>query len=132
MAEKQETAGPPNVERAVEATEPPRKDIEKLCKETFNKTSLYLEGELKITAEEYLLLENMNRTTTKKYDEMRMIAKQVDLSLKELMEKYNSLQPFLEQLDQIEKSVTSLEQTAYQLDAYCKKLETKYKKLERK
>ena len=33
-----------------------------------------------------------------------------------------SLQPYLEQIDQIEESVTSLEQAAYKLDAYSKRL----------
>lgn len=33
-----------------------------------------------------------------------------------------SLQPYLEQIDQIEESVASLEQTAYKLDAYSKRL----------
>lgn len=33
-----------------------------------------------------------------------------------------SLQPFLDQIDQIEDSVTSLEQAAYKLDAYSKRL----------
>ena len=33
-----------------------------------------------------------------------------------------SLQPFLDQIDQIEDNVTSLEQAAYKLDAYSKRL----------
>jgi len=33
-----------------------------------------------------------------------------------------SLQPYLEQIDQLEASVSTLEQTAYRLDAYSKKL----------
>lgn len=33
-----------------------------------------------------------------------------------------SLQPYLEQIDQLEASVSALEQTAYRLDAYSKKL----------
>ena len=33
-----------------------------------------------------------------------------------------ALQPCLEQIDQVEESVAQLEQTAYQLDAYSKRL----------
>ena len=33
-----------------------------------------------------------------------------------------SLQPYLDQIDQIEESVASLEQAAYKLDAYSKRL----------
>ena len=34
----------------------------------------------------------------------------------------SSLQPYLDQIDQIEESVASLEQAAYKLDAYSKRL----------
>lgn len=43
-----------------------------------------------------------------------------------------SLQPYCDQIDQVEGSVSALEQTAYRLDAYCKRLEAKFKELERK
>ena len=33
-----------------------------------------------------------------------------------------SLQPYCDQIDQVEASVSALEQTAYRLDAYCKRL----------
>lgn len=33
-----------------------------------------------------------------------------------------SLQPYCDQIDQVEASVSALEQTAYSLDAYCKRL----------
>ena len=33
-----------------------------------------------------------------------------------------NLQPYLDQIDQIEESVSSLEQAAYKLDAYSKRL----------
>lgn len=42
-----------------------------------------------------------------------------------------SLQPYLEQIDQIEDSVAKLEQAAYKLDAYSKRLEAKFKHLEK-
>ena len=35
-----------------------------------------------------------------------------------------SLQPYLDQIDQVEESVVSLEQAAYKLDAYSKRLGT--------
>ena len=43
-----------------------------------------------------------------------------------------SLQPYCNQIDQVEMSVSTLEQTAYRLDAYCKRLEAKFKELERR
>lgn len=44
----------------------------------------------------------------------------------------NSLQPYLDQIDQIEDSVIKLEQAAYKLDAYSKRLEAKFKALEKR
>ncbi len=43
-----------------------------------------------------------------------------------------SLQPYCDQIDQVEVSVGALEQTAYRLDAYCKKLEAKFKEVEKR
>lgn len=43
-----------------------------------------------------------------------------------------NLQPYLEQIDQIEDSVTKLEQAAYKLDAYSKRLEARLKNLEKR
>lgn len=43
-----------------------------------------------------------------------------------------SLEPYLFQIDQIEDSVSKLEQAAFKLDAYAKRLETKYKSLEKR
>lgn len=43
-----------------------------------------------------------------------------------------SLQPYLDQIDQIESSVNKLEQAAYKLDAYSKRLEAKFKSLEKR
>ena len=43
-----------------------------------------------------------------------------------------SLQPYCDQIDQVETSVSALEQMAYRLDAYCKRLEAKFREMERR
>ncbi len=43
-----------------------------------------------------------------------------------------SLEPLLLQIDQIEDSVNKLEQAAYKLDSYSKRLEAKFKILEKR
>ena len=43
-----------------------------------------------------------------------------------------SLQPYCDQIDQVEASVSALEQMAYRLDAYCKRLEAKFREMERR
>lgn len=44
----------------------------------------------------------------------------------------NSLFSLLQQIDQIEDGVLKLEQAAYKLDAYSKRLEAKFKSLEKR
>ncbi|XP_059479312.1 biogenesis of lysosome-related organelles complex 1 subunit 2 isoform X1 [Neocloeon triangulifer] len=115
-----------------EALDPHDPNLSRLANTMFQKTGDYLYGELTATQEDYKLLENMNTVTAKKYSDMRQIASNVSKSLFELNEKYKSLQPYLEQIDQIDDSVAKLEQAAYKLDAYSKRLEGKFKHLEKK
>ncbi|KAH9519779.1 biogenesis of lysosome- organelles complex 1 subunit 2 [Bulinus truncatus] len=120
-----------NVENSNGNAGPPA-DVVELCRESFQKTAEYLRGELDGTIEDYKLLEKMNQITMNKYSEMKQIALGVSGALKDLNDKYNSLQPYLEQIDQIEESVVALEQVAYNLDQYSKKLENKFKALEKR
>ncbi|GAB1599996.1 biogenesis of lysosome-related organelles complex 1 subunit 2-like [Argonauta hians] len=115
-----------------ESKEEPPADVVRLCQETMSKTAIYLRGELEGTADEYKLLEQMNQVTINKYSEMKHIAMNISRAMLELDEKYRSLQPYLDQIDQIEESVSNLEQAAYRLDAYSKKLESKFKTLQKR
>jgi biogenesis of lysosome-related organelles complex 1 subunit 2 len=115
-----------------EALDPHDPNLSRLATTMFNKTSDYLYGELTSTLDDYRLLENMNRATITKYSDMKHIAANVSKSMGELNEKYNSLQPYLQQIDQIEDSVVKLEQAAYKLDVYSKRLEAKFKNLEKR
>ncbi|KAF4526516.1 hypothetical protein B566_EDAN005883 [Ephemera danica] len=115
-----------------EALDPHDPNLSRLATTMFQKTGDYLWGELTATQEEYRLLETMNQAAITKYSDMRQIAGNVAKSLVELNEKYRSLQPYLEQVDQIEDSVAKLEQAAYKLDAYSKRLEAKFKHLEKR
>ncbi|XP_040848239.1 biogenesis of lysosome-related organelles complex 1 subunit 2 isoform X2 [Ochotona curzoniae] len=119
------------VETAEEAKEPAEADINELCRDMFSKMATYLTGELTATSEDYKLLENMNKLTSLKYLEMKDIAINISRNLKDLNQKYAGLQPYLDQINVIEEQVAALEQAAYRLDAYSKKL-AKYKKLEKR
>ncbi|KAI5619874.1 biogenesis of lysosome-related organelles complex 1 subunit 2 isoform 1 [Silurus asotus] len=110
------------VETAEEATEPAEPDIHELCKDMFEKMAVFLQGELTATCEDYKLLENMNKLTSLKYMEMKDISINISRNLQDLNQKYASLQPYLDQINQIEEQVTALEQAAYKLDTYSKKL----------
>jgi len=112
--------------------EPSPPDINDLCRDTFQKTGKYLQGELAGTAEDYRLLEDMNKAVTGRMVEMKDVAGSIERAMADLNTKYNSLEPYLEQIDLIEKSVSKLEQSTYQLDAYSKRLEAKFKQLEKR
>ena len=71
------------------------------------------------------LLEQMNRVTATKYSDMRQITANVSKGVEQLNDKYRELQPYLEQVDQIEESVARLEAAAFKLDSYSKRLEAK-------
>ncbi|CAG0897648.1 unnamed protein product [Darwinula stevensoni] len=106
--------------------------LNSLARTAFEKLAEYLQGELAHICDDYSLLEEMNKATISKYSDMKQITGNVAKSLEVLNEKYTSLQPYLQELNQIEESVTKLEQAAYKLDAYSKKLEAKLKSLEKK
>ncbi|KAE8749889.1 hypothetical protein FOCC_FOCC003358 [Frankliniella occidentalis] len=115
-----------------EALDPHDPNLSRLATTMFQKTADYLFGELTATQEDYRLLESMNQATIAKYSDMKQISGNVSRTITELNEKYMSLQPYLDQIDQIESSVNKLEQAAYKLDAYSKRLETKFKSLEKR
>lgn len=132
-APKKSTVGSEGgVETAEEAVEPAEPDINELCSDMFEKMAVFLQGELTATCEDYRLLENMNKLTSLKYMEMKDISINISRNLQDLNNKYASLQPYLDQINQIEEQVSALEQAAYKLDAYSKKLEARFKKLEKR
>ena len=89
-------------------------------------------SELETTVEEYKLLEEMNKVTLTKYSDMSQITENISKGVVDLNSKYRDLLPYLEQIDQIDSSVGRLEQAAYKLDAYSKRLEQKFKSLEKR
>ncbi|XP_027699580.1 biogenesis of lysosome-related organelles complex 1 subunit 2-like [Vombatus ursinus] len=111
------------VETAEETMELAKVDITGLCQDRFSKMVTYLIGELTATSEDYKLPENINKLTSPKYLEMKDIAVNISRNLKDLNQKYAALQPYLDQITLIEElQVAALEQAAYKLDAYSKKL----------
>lgn len=60
----------------------------------FEKVSNYLQAELTSSESEYQLLEQMNKATTAKYQDMRLIAANVGKGIMELNEKCMALKFF--------------------------------------
>ena len=63
---------------------------------------------------------------------MQQITGNIAKGVHQLNNKYLELQPYLDQIDQIEESVERLYQAAVKLESYSKRLETKYKELEKR
>ncbi|XP_036598085.1 biogenesis of lysosome-related organelles complex 1 subunit 2-like [Trichosurus vulpecula] len=88
---------------AKKATEPSKVDITGLCQDMLSKMALYL----------------------------TVITVNISRNLKDFNQKYTALQPYLDHITLIDNQVAALKQAAYNMDAYLKKPEAKYKKLER-
>ena len=74
----------------------------------------------------------MNKVTATKYSDMEQITANIAKGMTQLNLAYTHLQPYLEQIDQIDESVARLEAAAFKLDAYSKRLEAKFKSLEQR
>ena len=72
------------------------------------------------------------RVTASKYSDMQQITGNIAKGVNQLDNKYQELQPYLDQIDQIDESVERLFQAAVKLDSYSRRLENKYKELEKR
>ncbi|OQV16623.1 putative Biogenesis of lysosome-related organelles complex 1 subunit 2 [Hypsibius exemplaris] len=106
--------------------------IQDLYQELLGKTSLYLKSEFEVTAEDYRLLQEMNKVTKDKYEGLMGTAKTVKDSLGTMNDRFTCIKPFLERIDLIETQVNSLEGTVFRLDTYAKQLEMRFKSLEKR
>jgi len=110
----------------------PDSELDRLAKDAFDKSGQYLTGVLEGTVDDYKLLEQMNDTTAQRYADIKQVATNVTKSLEDLNSKYENLRPYLDLVDDIDRSSKRLEEAAYAIDAYVKTLETKFKQLERR
>jgi hypothetical protein len=75
-----------------------------------------------VTLDDYKLLEEMNKLTTNKYKELSQITFNVSKNVDQMNDKYKTLLPNLQLIDKLEEKVTKLEEMAYAIDAYSKRL----------
>jgi len=115
-----------------EALDPHDPQLNQLASVAFSATSEWISAELESTTEDYKLIEQMNRVTATKYSDMEQITANIAKGMTNLNIAYSQLQPYLEQIDQIDESVSRLESAAFKLDAYSKRLEAKFKSLEQR
>jgi len=117
-------------EELLKAVLPPN-TLPELTSTMFSNISAYLKGELLATSEDYKLLESMNLAASEKYAEMTDVAKGLTSFMKDLQIKYKDFNPYLEKIDEIDTNVTELEKTVLLLDEYTRRLETKFKNLDK-
>ena len=115
-----------------EALDPHDPQLNHLASLMFSKTSDWIACELESTSDEYKLIQQMNKATANKYSDMQQITGNIAKGVHQLNEKTTELQPYLDQVDQIEDSVERLYQAAVKLESYSKRLEAKYKELEKR
>jgi len=119
-------------ENDISSSNPSQPDhLQSLCIDMFSKISQYMSSEVATTLEDYKLLERMNVVTMEKYDSMLEMAKSTGNNLHSLNQKLSDLQPYLDLIETIETKVIALEQAAYKLDAYSKRLEERFKRTEK-
>lgn len=106
--------------------------IHELADDLYKKTSVYVQSELESTLDEYKLLEEMNKKTASKYKDMKQVTDNVNQSITDLEKNYSRLEPFLSQINDLEEKVVKLEEVAYSVDSYTKRLEAKFKSLEKR
>lgn len=126
----QEIARPTSVEKDPSQTS--EEKVVSLTKELFHKTSNYVKAELEVTQEDYKLLEQMNRRTAVRYSQVKEVAEGLNNSLQDLEVNYARIMPFLDKVDVLEEKVARLEELAYSVDNYSKRLESKFKSLEKR
>lgn len=107
-------------------------NVRALTAELFSKTRTYVQAELELGLSDYRLLEQMNRQTAAKYAEVRSVADDLSKSLTDLEVNYSRVAPFLDKIDVLETKVARLEELAYSVDNYSKRLEHRLKSLDKK
>ncbi|KAG8184703.1 hypothetical protein JTE90_013092 [Oedothorax gibbosus] len=107
-------------------------NLNELAVDMFQKSSEYIEAELAVAQDDYKLLTDLNRECDMTYAGLRKIGGNLNKQLKEMTEKHAALKPYLEMIDSINESTSKLEAVAYMMDAYSKRLEAKFKSLEKR
>ena len=69
--------------------------LDDLSRDMFDKVAAYFHGELEAAAEDYAVLEKMNRVTTGKYVDMKTTGANIAKALNELNEKYAATSPLV-------------------------------------
>merc|ERR1711907_876058 len=112
-----------------EETPEQRQALEGAVHQMFANVSEYIQGELEVSSQDYQLLERMNLASADKYKDLADHAENLVAARHTMLSKYDEFLPYIYQIDELDKTMKSLEQTVEQLDEYTKRLEAKFKAL---
>ena len=108
-----------------------KEELEAALSTAFGAMNQYLTAELTTSTDELVLLRDLNTAAKQKYSGMADNTAQLVKYMSDLKEKYDSLAPYLAKVDEVDRSVTELEQTVASLDDYTKRIEVRFKKVVR-
>ncbi|RKP06455.1 biogenesis of lysosome-related organelles complex-1 subunit 2-domain-containing protein [Thamnocephalis sphaerospora] len=103
--------------------------LNRLADTAFAKAARQLQGELLLSANDYRLLEEMNRHTKREYGSVAHHVQSIGLQGLPMRKTYQDYIPQLAQMDSIMNQVDKLDRMARELDQYTQELEAKVYRL---
>ncbi|CAJ0931093.1 unnamed protein product, partial [Mesorhabditis belari] len=104
--------------------------VRQLAENMYDKIGQLMHNQIQGSIDEYKLLEDMNTATAQRYVDMKTVAEGVGDKLTKLNDKYASLKPYLNQIDEMESSTRRLEEAVNTLDQYVTALEAKLQNIQ--
>uniref|UniRef100_A0A915DYQ0 Biogenesis of lysosome-related organelles complex 1 subunit 7 n=1 Tax=Ditylenchus dipsaci TaxID=166011 RepID=A0A915DYQ0_9BILA len=108
MAEINERAST-SIDCPVSPTSTVPEEIHKLSENVADKVFSFVQGQVQGSIDDYKLLEDMNNVTAQRYSDMKSVAETISSRLSQLHQKYENIQPYLQQIDEIDVTSRRME-----------------------
>eukprot|EP00457_Paulinella_chromatophora_P019888 gb/GEZN01021716.1/.p1 GENE.gb/GEZN01021716.1/~~gb/GEZN01021716.1/.p1 ORF type:complete len:127 (-),score=33.22 gb/GEZN01021716.1/:226-606(-) len=107
-------------------------EVQEALAKMFEKLGAYINGELTASAQDYQLLEKLNKVATEKYKGMTEKAVELLRVMDDINKQNLDLEPHLEQILLLNNNIIQLEEIVMQLDKYTQNLEVQFKRAYRR